>query len=787
MICRLDEKGMRRTDRAICFPLCAQAALRSEALRFPRSALKRLVAATYQHLLPLLLYTALALLMTWPLALQFTNTVPGNAYDSWQNMWNMWWLKEALLHGHHPYFTPMLYYPHGASLLLHTLNPINFLISLPVHALFGLVVAYNFVVIVSLTASGYTAYLLAHNVTGDRWAALVAGTIFATSGYLLSQALGGHTHMLAAQFLPLAVLALRRLTVPPPEREPARWSRRDELGAIMLAGVALAVNLLADWQYFLFILIWAAWYALTRWWAGVFDGGQRAIFRLPRDAQRIGLAIGVALVLALPLAIPTARLADETPTATTEGGDAFRLEHSLDLADFFIPSQLHPLWGHLAERWQASKSDTHIQNKTAYLGLVTLVLAGWGLRQREGRFWLLSALVFALLAMGPRLQMFGTITNIPLPGAMLYELPLIRISRYPMRFVVITMLALALLAALGVTRLRQMLAERRQRACVPSAIAPVQGATSEVSRRSAWIERTIMATLIALIILDNLVAPFPLAAIYVPAIYAELSQDPEDFAILEAPFYYRSSPVYMLFQIIHGKPLVGGYTSRTLSYPLLDQIPLIRMFAYAEPAYDIIGQRPTEIASSVLDYFNIRYVMLHSTGGALRYNTLLRVAQAAANGQPPREEVATVLPSDARTASGLRRTFGRIIPQAAGSVLIYRVQSPAEPLPFLGIGQGWSEPVVQPDGVVQRQITESAELLIYSAHPHDVTVTVRLHSPGAGAVRLSANGHPLPPVALQAGMNDLQISLTLTESVTRLELHPDGTGPLTVEDVDLSR
>lgn len=755
--------------------------------RIHASSHPRLVAATYQHLLPLLLYTALALLMTWPLALQFTNTVPGNAYDSWQNMWNMWWLKEALLRGHNPYFTPMLYYPHGASLLLHTLNPINFLISLPVHALFGLVVAYNFVVIVSLTASGYTAYLLAHNVTGDRQAALVAGTIFATSGYLLSQALGGHTHMLAAQFLPLAVLALRRLSVPVPEGEPERWSKRYEIGAIMLAGVALAVNLLADWQYFLFILIWAAWYALTRWWAGVFDSGQRPIFRLPRDAQRICLAIGVALVLALPLAIPTARLANATPTATTEGGDAFRLEHSLDLADFFIPSQLHPLWGRLAERWQAYKSDTHIQNKTAYLGLITLVLAGWGLRQREGRFWLLSALIFGLLALGPRLQLFGTITNIPLPGAMLYELPLIRISRYPMRFVVITMLALALLAALGVTQLRQMLAERRQRVAVSRATPPGTGATSGANRHSVWMERTIIAGLIGLIILDNLAAPFPLAAIYVPAIYAELGQDPEDFAILEAPFYYRSSPTYMLFQTIHGKPLVGGYISRTLSYPLLEQIPLIRMFAYAEPAYDIIGQRPTEIASSVLDYFNIRYVMLHSTGGALRYNTLLRAAQAAANGQPPREEVATVIHSDARTASGLLRTFGRITPQAAGSVLIYPVVAPADPLPFLGIGQGWSEPVVQRDGVVQRQIAEAAELLIYSARPHNVTVTFRLHSPGTGEMRLNANGQALPPVTLQAGQNDLQVPLTLTESVTSLWLHPNGIGPLTVENVNVSR
>lgn len=167
------------------------------------------------HGLPLLLYTALALLMTWPLAMHFTTAVSGIGYDSWQNMWNIWWLKEALLHGHNPYYTTAIYYPHGTSLLLHTLNPINFLISLPVHALFGLVAAYNFVVLFSLSVSGYTAYLLASDVTGDRRAGVVAGAAYASSAYLLAQVYGGHTNLMAAEWLPLAVLLLRRACLAP--------------------------------------------------------------------------------------------------------------------------------------------------------------------------------------------------------------------------------------------------------------------------------------------------------------------------------------------------------------------------------------------------------------------------------------------------------------------------------------------------------------------------------------------------------------------------------------------
>ena len=64
--------------------------------------------------------------MTWPTALHLTNGIPGDGFDGWQNYWNLWWVKQALLNlGTNPFFTDHLYPPAGVSLLFHTLNIFN--------------------------------------------------------------------------------------------------------------------------------------------------------------------------------------------------------------------------------------------------------------------------------------------------------------------------------------------------------------------------------------------------------------------------------------------------------------------------------------------------------------------------------------------------------------------------------------------------------------------------------------------------------------------------------------
>ncbi len=751
-------------------------------------AASRQIAHLRRFFIPLVLYFALAILMTWPLGLYVTRAVPGNAFDSWQNLWNLWWLRRALMHGDNPYVTPMLYYPQGASLLLHTLNPINFLITLPVILTLNLTAAYNAAILASLTLCGLCTYLLALDVTGSRPAALVGGVVFACSGYLLSQVAGGHTHMVAAWPLPLAMLALRRTV------------HRPSLRNTLLAGLALGLNLLADWQYFLFILIWTGWYSCWIIAAPEHLGRPRArgwsLARLKAVVPLIG-ALVVALALASPLIIATARASLEVPTAATEGGPNFRLDHSVDLADLFIPSQLHPLWGTFAEQAQSYKVELHIQSKTAYLGVIALALAGLGVRAgRERAFWAASVVMFILLAMGPRLQIAGWNSGIPLPAAILFELPFIGIFRYPMRFIAVAMVALAVLSALG---MRAILMMRQTSHNASSPPKPRQFTDLKT--------RLIVAGSIALLALDNLTLPFPLVGVHIPPYYREIAHEPGTFAVMEAPLYSATSPFYLLYQTIHEKPLVGGYTSRRLPYAILDELPVLRVLAYAKPAPDIIKQEMEVIAPSVFHYFNIRYLMLHSAGGALRYSKMTRIAETVAGYQPPLRDVAFVKASDNFTASGLRRSFWLGNQESYGSVLVYRASTPITTVPFIGVGSGWDEPRLA-DGrlvrevldqatwaeelgwlegeAVSRTFSRAAHLHVYSSEACRIRLHLSLEAEGAGRLLLQGlEGDQRAAWALDAGMQTVSVELNLRPGKTTLQLVAQEGKPLRVWGVNL--
>ncbi|HID64670.1 MAG TPA: hypothetical protein EYP49_18285, partial [Anaerolineae bacterium] len=49
------------------------------------------------HVIALVGYLVLTLIMTFPLATEFTTAIPGDGFDGWQNYWNLWWVKKALL------------------------------------------------------------------------------------------------------------------------------------------------------------------------------------------------------------------------------------------------------------------------------------------------------------------------------------------------------------------------------------------------------------------------------------------------------------------------------------------------------------------------------------------------------------------------------------------------------------------------------------------------------------------------------------------------------------------
>ena len=97
-----------------------------------------------KHAAVLLLFTLLAVILTWPLALNFTTHVVGDGSDDPALTWNIWWFKHALLDLQvSPLTTDFMFYPIGINLVFYTLTLLNDALAVPLYALFGLVPAAN--------------------------------------------------------------------------------------------------------------------------------------------------------------------------------------------------------------------------------------------------------------------------------------------------------------------------------------------------------------------------------------------------------------------------------------------------------------------------------------------------------------------------------------------------------------------------------------------------------------------------------------------------------------------
>src|SRR5689334_7458361 len=131
------------------------------------------------HLLALAGYLALGLVATYPLILHFTTEGLGEHYfDRAQSIWNLWWVRTALLDRHiNPFHTDLLFFPQGADLYFHDLSlPIKLIIMLPTYGL-GLVGAYNLGTLIGLVLTGYAGFRLVGYLTGHVGAAALGGVI----------------------------------------------------------------------------------------------------------------------------------------------------------------------------------------------------------------------------------------------------------------------------------------------------------------------------------------------------------------------------------------------------------------------------------------------------------------------------------------------------------------------------------------------------------------------------------------------------------------------------------
>jgi hypothetical protein len=496
-------------------------------------------------------------------------------------LWFYWEMPRAILHGHNPFASNLIFWPVGVRMAFHTTTPLEALLAVPLSAVFGNVLGINLLQIAAIPLTAVAAYLLALHQCGDRRIAFFAGAAFA----FVPQHQGrmvGHWNLNHFEVLPFCLLALLRVY-----DRPTRWR-----AAVL--GVAVGATFLTDLTFFVFFLGAAVLIAVWRWRESI----TRAIgVRLLQGGVVAGV-ISSPLVLAMLFDLRH----HELDRLRGWGGAQ---ENSADLLGWLTPSSLHPIWGGLTK-------GLHVNfglEQFPYAGLLVLGLALFGIvRLRLGRTapWPIIALVFGVLALGPFLHVngwtghafhrFGSDFSVPLPYYVMHYLPVLSGIRIPGRFSIMAALALDITAAIALARLLRNRAPSWQWA-VPVVVTAV--------------------TLVEFLPTPKLKLQSPDA----PAAYAVVARDTSKGAVLEVPVFWRDGfgqigdtrddTITLYWATKHGHPIENGMVAR---------LPEARRAAlYAVPAFrqlltlqhQVGFNEPPTFTAADLALLGFRFVAYH--------------------------------------------------------------------------------------------------------------------------------------------------------------------------------
>jgi hypothetical protein len=733
------------------------------------------------HLLTILAYTLLALALTWPLAAHLGTHVPGDGADDPPLTWNLWWLKHALLElGTNPFDCSQIFYPLGINLAFYTLTVLNGLLSIPLQAVFGLICASNLLLLSSFVLSGYgasllTAYLL--NAEGGRQepdgtattlplhlAAFTAGLLYAFASSKLFYAALGQWNIASSQWIPFFVLYLVKMA-----REPGHW-RHPFLAALFLLLQAYAELTYATFLV-LFTALWFVWYCAARW-----HDIQLALPRFTLNLLLIGCIFAIGLV---PV------LANMVPDMLAEGdifveGGGFADVFSADLLGFFVPTMHHPFLGSLVQHFDFDHNvGQHLYVGYSVLALTLVAVIGWwqgrydagtGRRRHVIGFWLLSALAFWLLTLGPSLRINGHDTGLPLPFALVARLPFFEGNRYPSRYSVLLVLSLAVLVAFGMHQLLGRAVSGRWRTT-----AKKPGPSLLVG----WL------MLSAIMQLEHTSAPLPLSEMRIPPVYDTIADEmPGDFTLLDLPVAWRNGfrvtgtqhPIIMFeqyYQTTHGKRILAGNTSRNppLKFQYFTEAPVISSLIALETGHRLDAatvDRDRAIAADVLRFFGVEAIVVHP-------------AQTGPEMIPYLEATMPIVRfyEDAETVA--YRVDLPPLPKA------WSVE-PGDSLGRLSYAEGWG---IASSGVIWAQ-RRSARLLVLLDGQRQ-QMAFRAYAPDGGQrMRLEINGQPTSQIALGAGWQDYLVLLPaeavhpgLNEILLRFEaLYPADLARLSPRTID---
>ena len=384
-------------------------------------------------MLPLLAYTALAVLLFHEAWADPRHLTVGGHGDPEATIWYYAWIQHALSHGNNPMLSDFLNYPDGINLAWQTSQPLAAVASWPVALAAGPYVAYDVVATAALALSAWCAYLAIRRWVPRRSAAFAGGLLYGFSPYMTAHSLG-HVNLTLAFIPPLFLLALDEVLV---------RRRLSPLRAGLLLGLLAVVQLYLTEEILATSAIMALVGVLTL--AAMHRDRWRAA--LPHVARALGVAAAMVLALGAPL-LYVQFLGPHHLSGTFQHPGGF----SSDLLSFVVPTGVQQVDPGLAQRAVSHFSGNGAE-QNGYLSLPFLLILAYTLWRFRRLVWVrvtaVAGAVAVVLSMGPTLHILGHSTHIPLPWAIFEHLPVFS-NIIPARVMLYAFLVAAMLLALFV-------------------------------------------------------------------------------------------------------------------------------------------------------------------------------------------------------------------------------------------------------------------------------------------------------------------------------------------------
>src|SRR5688572_18086124 len=507
----------------------------------------------------------LAVLLTWPMAARLGSAGRIDSGDARHGIWNVAWVAHALTTRPASLFDANIFYPHLGTLAYSEANIVAGVVAAPVWvATKNPYAAFNTVVLVAFAGAALSAFLLVRVLGGSRFGAAIAGLIYGFSPYMFAHI--PHIQLLMTFGPALSMAAMHHFTKAPSVRRG------------LLLGLALALTGLACAYYGIF--------------AGLATGvglvWDLVVHRRLRDARfwaGVAVAATVVLLIVGPFFIPYLSVRD----AGFERSLNEARVHSTNFGAYFASAVVVHRWMlDLMERWGLDRWTEVLFPGFLAIGLAILAIVV-ATRSRRGlpaeaategddsRRRVTLYIAIALLAFWASLGPAGGLYT-----WLYHVVPAFSFLRAPVRFGVLVLLAIAVLAGFGATWL-----ERNRAGALEHQRA---------------LRTTLQAALIAVALIESYVGPLQLtAAPPLAQAYRQLAALPRA-PVAEFPFYAGSfdrhrHTDYMLASTFHWQPLINGYSDH-MPEDFFDALPALQTFPSAE-AFEVLRAK------------QVRWVVVH--------------------------------------------------------------------------------------------------------------------------------------------------------------------------------